>query len=502
MAYGQINYPQSMGTGSSVDTIADVGCFLTSFCNLLERFGDPIDPPTLNNYFTQHGNYMIDPVTKNKDNLGWGSISAFNGNVVSTGVGGAGWPPSNDAIVKFVYKSKRSGNTITHFCLVVDRNAGTILDSWDGQVKATPYGQPVAWSTYVEHQPQPVAPPPSPSAASFTIETTPHKRVEITKNTFLWDLNQRSWPGMVNNPANSADNGTIIETSRIARHVLGGRYYMPDGDNSHGYNIVDCRDYVVPVVEAPVAVPLPSAPIRPGGNPDNKYVVIKPVPGYFTGTDAGKRTNQMNEVQPGEYFVYNVHPKNADLVNVTAKLGVPGSWINKSDNVETPPPAPEPEVVVEPTPEPVAVVEPEPTWKDSFKPFENSAHYIATRDLHVAELSEQAHPMPLLRYNTDIGPPQGVVSAFGTFVKDGVEYYRLKTNNDPTFKLWYGVPKIDANTGTANLLLQPAPPKPVGKVTVARDTIQLAKTRVSESELFDFLDDVIPKFLKKNKTKK
>lgn len=504
MSYAQINYPQNLGTGSSVDTIADVGCFLTAFCNLLERFGEPIDPPTLNNFFISHGSYMVDPSTKNRDNLGWGSISAYNGNVVSTGVGGSGWPPSNDAIVKFIYKSKRTGNPITHFCLVVDRNAGTILDSYDGVVKQSPYGNPVAWSTYVEHQPQPVAPPPPPAAAAFTIENVARKQVEITKNTHLWDLNQRSWPGMVNNPANSVENGYTFETTRIARHVLGGRYYMPEGDESHGYNVVDCRDYVVPEVPAPVAPSAPPAgPIMPGGNPDNKYTVIKPVPGFMTGTNAGQHKDQVNTVEPGEYFVYNTHPMNSDLINVTSKLGVPGSWINKNDNVETPPPpppAPDPEPALAPPPEPVAP--PEPDWKDSFKPFDNSAHYVATRDLEVAELSEQAHPMPLLRYNPEVGPPQGVVAAFGTFTKDGVEYYRLKINSDPTFKLWYGVPKIDAVTGTANLLLQPSAGKPVSKVTVARDTIQLAKSKVSDADLFDFLDDVIPKFLRKGKTKK
>lgn len=501
MAYAQINYPQNLGTGPSVSTIADVGCFLTAFCNLLERFGEPIDPPSLNNFFISHGSYL--PDGPNRDNLGWGSISAYNGNVSSTGVGGAGWPPSNDAIVKFIYKSKRTGQNITHFCLVVDRNAGTILDSYDGKVKQTPYGNPVGWSTYAMHKPQVVAPPPPPAAASFTIQNIPKKQIEFTKNTFLWDLNQRSWPGMVNNPANSVTGGEVIETSRIAQHVLGGRYYMPEGVDHFGYNVVDCKDYVVPQAPEPVKITAPPAgPLQPGGNPDNKYTVIVPVPGFMTGTNAGNHVDQVNTVQPGEYFVYNTHPRNADLINVTSKLGTPGSWINKNDNHETPPPpppAPEP-----PKPEPTPEPEPAPTppvdeWKQTFKPFDKSAHYIATRDMTVEDVSGQAPALTLLRYNPDIGGTQGVVSAFGTFTHDSIEYYRLKTNNDPEFKLWYGVPKIDGVMGTANLLLQPAAGKPVSKITNARDTIQLAKNRVSDTDFFDFLDDVIPKFLRKKK---
>lgn len=505
MSYGQINYPQNLGTGPSVDTIADVGCFLTAFCNLLERFGEAVDPPTLNNFFISHNAFMVDPSTQNRDNLGWGSISAYRGNIVSTGVGGAGWPPSNDAIVKFIYKSKKTGNPITHFCLVVDRNAGTILDSYDGLVKHSPYGNPVGWSTYVEHQPQVVAPPPPPAAAAFTIEGIAPKEIEITKNTHLWDLNQRSWPGMVNNPANSISSGAVVQTSRIARHVLGGRYYMPEGDDSHGYNVVDAKDYVVPTPPAPVAPTLPPAPpVRPGGNPDNKYTVIVPVPGFYTGTDAGNHTNQVNEVAPGEYFVYNTHPMNSDLINVTSKLGVPGSWINVHDNVVAPPPPPPaPEPVAPPVPEPTPVVEtPVPSWKDSFKPFDAPVRYIAAHDIKVEDLSGQAPDMPLLRYNPSIGGTQGIVSVFGTVTKEGVEYYRLKTNNDPEFKFWYAIPKIDPNTRTANLLLMPANAgKAVGKVTVARDTIQLAKTRIAEVDFPDFLDDMIPKFMRKNKKK-
>lgn len=504
MAYAQINYGQNLGTGPSVSTIADVGCFLTAFCNLLERFGETIDPPTLNNYFISHGTYL--PDGPNRDNLGWGSISAYNGNISSNGTGGAGWPPSNDAIVKFIYKSPRSGKNITHFCLVVDRNAGTILDSYDGKVKHTPYGNPVGWATYVIHKPQPVAPPPAPTAESFTVEGIPKKKIEFTKNTFLWDLNQRSWPGMVNNPANSITSGSVIETSRIAHHVLGGRYYMPEGVDSFGYNVVDCKDYEVPKAPEPIKITAPPAgPLQPGGNPDNKYTIIKVVPGFMTATNAGQHTNQVNEVKPGEYFVFNVHPNNSDLINVTSKLGVPGSWINKKDNVDTPPPAPEPvkeepkvePVVIEPTPVPVEV-----DWKTTFKQFDKPVHYIATRDMTVEDVSGQANGMPLLRYNPEIGPPQGVVSAFGTFTHNNIEYYRLKTNNDPEFKLWYGVPKIDGVTGTANLLVQPSAGKPIAKTTIARDTLQLAKTRVSEADFADFLDDIIPKFLRKNKNKK
>lgn len=509
MPYGQINYPQNLGTGPSVDTIADVGCFLTSFCNLLERFGQPVDPPTLNNFFIAHGTYLADG--PNRDWLSWGSISAYNGKIVATQVGKAGWPPTNDAIVKFVYKSRTSGASITHFCLVVDHNAGTILDAWDGHVKHSPYGNPVAWATYTTQRAQSVAPPPPRTTPAFTVERIGSKTMQFKKNTNLWDLNQRSWPGMVNNPANSVLGGATFQTSRIARHMLTGSYYMPDGDETHGYNVVDCQDYSVPKpIPAPVPTAPPAAPVRPGGNPDNKYTVIKTLPGYVTATNAGNHVNVASKVKAGEYFVYNVHARNANLINVTSKLGQPGSWINKVDNVPDapppPPPAPEPIAApAPPAPEPVpvnTVIETAPVdstvavpWRDTFVAFPKAIRYVATRDIKVEDLSGQQPDMPLQRYNPGVSDVQGVVSAFGTVTKEGVEYYRLKTNNDPDFNYWYGVPKIDQNTHTPNLLVKPNTALPVNKYTVARDSITLSRSKL-ETELGNFFD-ILPKWLKK-----
>jgi hypothetical protein len=506
MSYGQINYPQNLGTGPSVDTIADVGCFLTAFCNLFERYGEVVDPPTLNNYFIAHGSFLADG--PNRDNLGWGSISAYDGNVVATQVGGAGWPPSNDAIVKFSYKSKRTGAQTTHFCLVVDHSAGTILDSWDGKVKHTPYGNPVAWATYTKHQPQVVTPPAPAEAPAFTIEHIGETTKQFTKNTHLWDMTQRSWPGLVNNPVNNVNSGDKFNTSRIAHHHVGGSYYMPDGDDSHGYNVVDCQDYTAPT-PPPVASGPPAAPLKPGGNPDIKYTVIKTISGYTTATNAGNHVSASTEVAPGDYFVYNTHPKNSDLINVTSRLGSPGAWINKADNVPDAPPAPPaPEPVAAPA-EPVAPVVPEThvetapvdstapvSWKATFRPFAKPIHYIATREITVHDLSGQQADMPLSRYNPGVSDTTGVVSAFGTVTKDGIDYYRLKTNNDPNFNFWYCVARIDPDTHTPNLLVMPAAPAPIGKGTLARDTIQLAKSRL-ETDIPKFLDDMVPKFLRK-----
>jgi hypothetical protein len=62
--------------------------------------------------------------------------------------------------VKFVYNSFQTGRPTTHFCIVNSASAGTIIDSWDGQVKswnAYP-GGPKEWAEYAQTNAQPVSP--------------------------------------------------------------------------------------------------------------------------------------------------------------------------------------------------------------------------------------------------------------------------------------------------------------------------------------------------------
>lgn len=443
--YGQINYPQRLGTGPY--TIAEAGCFLTSFTNLLGRMGVTVDPPTLNNYFVQHGNYVDVDGDRTMDDLAWGTISAYNGEIVPVKIGGAGWPDGNDAIVKFVYKSPRTNNTVTHFCLVADHVAGTIVDSWDGVTKKSPYGTPVAWARYERHAAQ-VAPPPAPPATTaYTVENIPERSLRLKKDTSLWDLNQRTWPGMVNSPILNRTTDFRFTATAIAHHALGGNYYMPDPNQPHGYNVVDCE-----VVEAPAPTPVPvnPAPAPPQGAINlpsgQKYTVVVTLPGYLTATMAGNGDRPTATVNPGEYYVFNVHSKRHDLINVTTVNGKPGSWINTNLNVIAPPPAPEPEPTPEPapepTPEPVAPVQPVKQWDMQYKPFVDTSgnlapvKYVALQAYDVEDFNEAGQPVHLAQYD--------YIVIGGTFTgPDGNIYGRPQDavkHSTPEKEYWYGVP--------------------------------------------------------------
>ncbi|MDQ0270571.1 glucosaminidase domain-containing protein [Cytobacillus purgationiresistens] len=58
------------------------------------------------------------------------------------------------------------------------------------------------------------------------------------------------------------------------------------------------------------------------------YKVCKETFGYLTADDATKKKNAKSTVKAGSYYVFN--EKNG-MVNVSAKAGVPGSWINAKE---------------------------------------------------------------------------------------------------------------------------------------------------------------------------
>jgi hypothetical protein len=72
------------------------------------------------------------------------------------------------------------------------------------------------------------------------------------------------------------------------------------------------------------------------------YDVIVPVPVFYTPDNAINHIDQRNTYQPGKYFVFT---EAKGMINITKTQGVPGGWMNPSDNVIMPL---EPPVVEEP----------------------------------------------------------------------------------------------------------------------------------------------------------
>lgn len=158
MSYGQKNYLEIQGISGKY-RISQIGCFITAFANLLDRFGKGVGSPIEVNRILRDGGFYVDVDDGVRDDVGYTTVSKVNGNVVVTHTG-VGTPPHNNCIVKFSGLESKFG---THFCLVADAAQGLIVDSWDGQVKSwDEYGGVKEWAAYEDRSPAP-QPAPAPS---------------------------------------------------------------------------------------------------------------------------------------------------------------------------------------------------------------------------------------------------------------------------------------------------------------------------------------------------
>lgn len=127
----------------------EISTAATAFSGLLQRFGLESNEAELNT--------LLQP--ENGDI--WHLITNFDDNIQVIEVGELGtWPRTNDAIVKFTYRSldqpnindeegNLKPNYIDLYCLMADWTNQEILDPTDGLVKnAGYYGQPVGWASY------------------------------------------------------------------------------------------------------------------------------------------------------------------------------------------------------------------------------------------------------------------------------------------------------------------------------------------------------------------
>jgi hypothetical protein len=204
--FAQINYKQTVG--SSKLTIAEIGCFLVSNANILEKVGVHIDPPTLNTFYTQKKLYTYDLTDRANDDITWSTVTKYCPQLVVNQIGSSGFPNSDLAIVEFRYVN-HVGLEITHFCAVNHAGDQSIIDSWDGHVKLPneyvhSYGQPIAWATFTFHTPQttPTAPVAAPisAPAAHTSTAVPQpvpqapKKLYLPPSVWIWHIYKSEGP--------------------------------------------------------------------------------------------------------------------------------------------------------------------------------------------------------------------------------------------------------------------------------------------------------------------
>lgn len=433
--YGQINYPQQLGTGNQ--TIATAGCFLDSFVNLLNRWGEDVNPLTLNQFFIDHNTFIYDADDKGADDLSWSSISQYDPNIVVQNVGGATLPTSNDAIVEFHYNSVHSGLLINHFCLVdhIEGDQLFIVDSYDGIVKGpgayeSVYHKPVAWASYVKNTPVPATP--------FTITDTypggrnlkmnaDHPRYQIDQNPVT--------------PMGVQHKDDPLVAIKLASHVNGQQYFMAADSDTTGWDTQDCYDYdPIPTPYVPPSAPVPVKLAT-------QIPLVVSVPVYVNAHDADVRNVEFKtgEFPAGMYYQFGVE-------NGMVNIGITNQdtatvWMNPLDNVAAIVP-PVPETVIEPQVDTsVPELDPEPatetgtSWKQSYIAFYPSGTTRITRSI--------IYDVKIGGTVTDFGgtgptmelTPGSKIGIYGKFYgPDGVHYYRPRIPKDTNFDYFYGIP--------------------------------------------------------------
>lgn len=422
MSYGQKDYPQIQGINGKY-TIAEIGCFLTAFCNIELDYGKDIAPPNLNSFFVAN-NIYIDVDDGIRDDLSWQSITKYDpqtttGHTVDHGTDQtAGWPVTSQSIVRFYYKSLQTGEMIFHFCKVSDAVNHLILDSWDGIVKLSPYGEPTGWAEYTHA-----------AALPYTIAPITPKPMHLNKDAWRYDLTQPTIQAITDNHEGISPAGTNFTAEAIATHIDGYTYVMPNTTDISGYLESDCTNgvWTPPVPVVPQSQLATAAPATVAPNPNDTFVTKTILQGYSSPAKALSALPPVTMTfQPNNtYYIYN---RLNGMVNITTILGQSGAWINPTKNVVPP--------VITPK-DPVA----DTTWRGTYRAYAEPQTFYFLKNYKIFDVSGQTPKV----CNVARGKK---ITVYGEFIKNNVEYYRLKVEGDTEFMYWYAVPILDQILGT------------------------------------------------------
>ena len=423
MAYGQKNYNEIQGINGKY-RINQIGCFLTSFSNLLERFGKGIDPIQLNAALRDRGIY-IDVDDGIRDDLGWGSISAYNGNIVVRRSGNNSAVPSRNCIVRI----KANNSFGTHFCLV-DRIEGStvfIVDSWDGQVKkSSVYGPITGWAEYANNTPIPVQPvkPPAPAPAP-----APEVDYVVVKAQAGYGISHL----LRDAGYSQAEFGNQAEWERFGQ--LNGTKSIKLGVSYKVYK---------KSLGSPASAPAPAP--QPSPEPEIVNITVQSgwgishvlkAAGYqqasFERPDEWLRFSKLNGAPEGQ----NIRLQPNQIVKVyrtplPAPQPVPAPEPPKEVPVTVTQPAPEPE---KPKADPDTLVLAKPGWKTTYKA--DNKVYIATDSIVVKDQAGIQMDLQLVKGQK--------VTGAGTFEKNDVKYVRTQKSVDNDW--WYGIPVASLSSG-------------------------------------------------------
>lgn len=205
-----------------------------------------------------------------------------------------------------------------------------------------------------------------------------------------------------------------------------------------------------PVVAAPVPepAPVPPPPPQPPAAPipfpsAEKYTTVTLLKTFLNAADAMSGQKPQTTLAKGTYFVYS---KNGKAYNLSVDNMKEGVWVNTLDNIPPmPKPVLQPDPVYKPSEVPIGEANND-RWKatyTSFYPDRRSVTYQLNQTVSMKEYSGKRNMVVLEK--------GAKINIIGTFVKNGVTFYRPRANNDEYFEWYFGIPQTD-DAGNALLV--------------------------------------------------
>lgn len=173
---------------------------------------------------------------------------------------------------------------------------------------------------------------------SITMQTTEYKIVNGKNVPYQVDAAFRKYPSRYESLydlANLYKNGVSWDRNKYS-NIIGETDYKKAAQDLQADGFATDPNYATKVINIIETNKLTKYDVKeePKPNVDEKYTVVTSLNGYLTAADAKAGKNIKGTVKAGTYFVFN---KSDGMINVTTKVGVPGSWINPTENTAAAP---------------------------------------------------------------------------------------------------------------------------------------------------------------------
>lgn len=455
MSYSQ-NDPQWKNTKigfdtGPTDTIGNYGCYMTAIANVCAWTGNNLNPSQINDLCKQN-NWLVSSDLVSND-----SVPALLCNNLQF-IGKTMWrdatsmnffDDASDPNITYIIciDSSLSPGIQTHYVMVwatLGNGDLEIEDSWDGVRKSlSHYGNP---SVIIQSATKFVKVGESQATLPYTVQPcTPYKAWMIHETTD-WHLKYTDWAAMNANAVGQRPAGeTVMVVAKTVGHPL-GEFWLYDVNAPAGFLSTDMTTTEPAPPLPPVPPTPPSAPLPV--KPAEKYTLVTTVKTYGSAVNAQMDTNAQTTLKPGSYYVWGKEDRVYQLGPDNQHQPI-GNWILLKDNATvapvkiTPPPVQQPALL----PSEVKVgTENDTAWKSSYKPFYpdgRADRYKALQDITFLDYSGKR--------GKDTIPAGQELSIPGTFVKDGVTFYRPRSGRDEFFSWYYGIAVFD-DYGKPNLV--------------------------------------------------